>query len=263
MWLRKLRPFPLGGAKVLFETATVSAAGGRSENEDAVGHLSVKGSSCWALADGLGGHRGGEIASRLAVDAALSSFGENPAITEEALNTHIGRANRAVVNRQIAEPELTHMRTTIVMLIASAEAAMWSHAGDSRLYRLRDGKIQEQTRDDSVPQRLVDAGEIRADQVRFHEDRSRLLNSLGAREQAVASSRAMEGGPQKGDAFLLASDGFWEFAMEAEMESDLSAAASSDAWIARMEARVKERAPADHDNYSAIAVRVLKKRGRS
>jgi serine/threonine protein phosphatase PrpC len=263
MWPRLFRPFQLGGAKIVFETATFSAPGGRIDNEDAVGYRMMEGSGCWALADGLGGHRGGQVASRLAVEAALASFEQDPPITESALNAHISLANRAVVDRQIAEPELTHMRTTMVMLIASPEAAMWAHAGDSRLYRLRDGKIQEQTRDDSVPQRLVDAGEISADQIRFHEDRSRLLNSLGAREQVVTANCHMSGAPQANDAFLLASDGFWECVTESEIESDFGAAANSEAWIGRMEARVKERAAADHDNYSAIAVRVLKKKGRS
>jgi serine/threonine protein phosphatase PrpC len=263
MWLRLLRPFQLGGAKIVFETATLSEPGGREDNEDSVGYRMAKGLGCWALADGLGGHRGGEVASRLAVDAVIASFEENPSIAEDALNAHILRANRAVLDRQTAEPELTQMRTTLALLIASPEAAMWAHAGDTRLYWLRDGKIQEQTKDDSVPQRLVDAGEISADQIRFHEDRSRLLNSLGAREQVVASNRRMPGTPQPDDAFLLASDGFWECVTESEMESDFGAAASSEAWIGKMEARVKQRALPDHDNYSAIAVRVLKKRGRA
>jgi serine/threonine protein phosphatase PrpC len=259
MWLRLFRPFQFGGAKIVFETATLSAPGGRLDNEDALGYRMAKGSGCWALADGLGGHRGGAVASRLAVDAVLSSFEENPAIAEEALNAHLFRANRAVLERQNAEPELLRMRTTMVMLMASPEAAMWAHAGDSRLYWLRQGKIQEQTRDDSVPQRLVDAGELSADEIRYHEDRSRLLNSLGAREEVTASNREMPGAPQPNDAFLLASDGFWECVTEAEMESDFGVAASSEAWMGKMEARVKERATADHDNYSAIAVRVLKK----
>jgi len=263
MWLRLFRPFQTGGAKIVFETATLSAPGGRVDNEDALGYRMAKSSGCWALADGLGGHRGGEVASRLAVDAVISSFEENPSITEEALNTHLIRASRTVLDRQIAEPELTHMRTTLVTLIASPEAAMWAHAGDSRLYWFRDGKIREQTKDDSVPQRLVDAGEITADQIRFHEDRSRLLNSLGTREQVVAAHRQMPGPPAPGDAFLLASDGFWEGVTESEMEQDFGAAKSSEAWIGKMEARVKQRAGADHDNYSAIAVRVLKKKGRA
>src|SRR5579863_63504 len=249
MWLRKFRPFQLGGAKIVFETATVSAPGGRADNEDFVGYRLAKGSGCWALADGLGGHRGGEIASRLAVDAAISSFEENPSITGEALNTHLVRANLAVLDRQAAEAELTHMRTTMVMLIASPEAAMWAHAGDSRLYRLRNGKIQEQTLDHSVPQRLVDAGEISADQIRFHEDRSRLLNSVGAREEVVASSGVMSGAPEPADAFLLASDGFWECVTEPEMENDFTDTASSESWIQKMQARVQLRAAADHDNY--------------
>jgi PPM family protein phosphatase len=263
MWLQRFRPFQPGGAKIVFETATLSAPGGRMDNEDFLDYRMVKTSGCWALADGLGGHRGGQIASRLAVDATISSFEENPSITGEVLNMHVERANRAVLDRQASAPELTHMRTTLVMLIASAEAAMWAHAGDSRLYWFRNGKIREQTLDDSVPQRLVDAGEISADQIRFHEDRSRLLNSLGAREEAVRSNRAMPGAPEPGDAFLLVSDGFWESVTEPEMENDFSATASSEEWIGRMERRVKERASADHDNYSAIAVRVLKKKGRA
>jgi serine/threonine protein phosphatase PrpC len=263
MWLRLFRPFQLGGAKIVFETATLSAPGGRVDNEDALGYRMANGSGCWALADGLGGHRGGAVASRVAVDAALASFEENPSNAQDVLNMHIVRANRAVLDRQTAEPELSQMRTTMVMLLASPEAAVWAHAGDSRLYWLRDGKIQEQTRDDSVPQRLVDAGEITADQIRFHEDRSRLLNSLGAREEVVASNREMPGAPLPGDAFLLASDGFWECVTEPEIEKDFDAAKSSEAWIGKMEARVKERALHDHDNYSAIAVRVLKKRGRA
>ncbi len=240
----------------MFETATLSAPGGRAENEDSVGYRMAGDAGCWALADGLGGHRGGEIASRLAVDAVIASFEENSSVTEEALAVHIARANRAVIDGQKANAELVHMRTTIAMMIASPEAAMWAHAGDSRLYWLRGGKIQEQTRDDSVPQRLADAGEITADQIRFHEDRSRLLNSLGAREQVAASHRAMPGVPEPSDAFLLASDGFWECVTESEMENDFCNSASSETWIGKMEARVKERAAADHDNYSAIAVRV-------
>src|SRR5580700_8108001 len=263
MWLRKFRPFQLGGAKIVFETATLTAPGGRADNEDFLGYRMAKNSGCWALADGLGGHRGGEIASRLAVDAAISSFEENPSITGEALNAHIVRANRAVLDRQACEAELAHMRTTMVMLIASPEAAMWAHAGDSRLYRFRNGKIQDQTLDDSVPQRLVDAGEISAEQIRFHEDRSRLLNSVGAREDMIASNRAMPGAPEPSDAFLLASDGFWEVVTEPEMENDFSATASSEEWIKKLEGRVKKRASGDHDNYSAIVVRVLDKKGRA
>lgn len=260
MWLRLFRPFRSGGARIVFDTATVSAAGGRIENEDSAGYRMENGSGCWALADGLGGHRGGAVASRLAVDAVLSSFDENRSITEDALQTHIVRANRALLDRQSADPEVAHMRTTIAVLIASTEAALWTHAGDSRLYRLRGGEILEQTRDHSVPQRLAEAGEISLNQIRFHEDRSTLLNSLGVREPVAASKGAMADAPQPDDAFLLATDGFWEGVTESEIENDYNSAKNSEAWIARMEERVKARATADQDNYSAIAVRVV--RGR-
>ncbi len=238
-----------------FETATLSSAGGRENNEDCCGHALNGSAGCWVLCDGLGGHRGGETASKTAVDAVLESFRSNPAVTADALAGHVDRAQQAVVEKQIVEPELTGMRTTLVLLIASAEAARWIHVGDSRLYWFRDGKIREQTRDHSVPQRLAEAGEIRMDEIRFHEDRSRLLRSLGAKQYPGAAAGAMPVPPEPGDTFLLASDGFWEWILEEEMETSLAASKHSKQWLERMEAQLRERATGEFDNYSAIAVR--------
>ena len=240
-----------------FDTATLSSAGGRENNEDCCGYVMNGASGCWVLCDGLGGHRCGEVASKIAVEAALESFRTNASITAEALEAHVDRAQRAVVQKQITDPELTGMRTTLVLLAAGDNAARWIHAGDSRLYWFRAGKLREQTRDHSVPQRLADSGEIRLDQVRFHEDRSRLLRSLGAKQEPGAASGGMPDAPQPGDAFLLASDGFWEWVLEAEMESALAASDHSKQWLEQMVSMLKQRATGEFDNYSAIAVRCV------
>lgn len=240
---------------MVFDTATLSSAGGRENNEDFCGHALNAGAGCWVLCDGLGGHRGGEIASRTAVDAAIESFKADSRVNAESLAAHMERAHRAVAEKQQADPELTGMRTTIVLLAASDSAAQWIHAGDSRLYWFRGGKIREQTRDHSVPQRLVEAGEIRAEQIRFHEDRARLLRSVGARQEPGATTGALPGAPEIGDTFLLASDGFWEWVFEADMEKSLAASRTARQWLERMEAQLKQRATGEFDNYTAVAVR--------
>jgi serine/threonine protein phosphatase PrpC len=239
-----------------FETAWLSSAGGREENEDCCDFRQNGKSGLWVLCDGLGGHRGGEIASRLAVGSAIESFLLDSRVTAELLTAHLERAHAAVLERQRTEPDFSGMRTTIVMLLASGDAALWAHAGDSRLYWFRGAKLKAQTKDHSVPQRLADAGEIRPDQIRFHEDRSRLLRSLGARQESGAINGSLPGKPESGDAFLLASDGFWEYVTEPEMEQDLAASADSTNWLGLMEARLRQRATPESDNFSAITVRV-------
>jgi serine/threonine protein phosphatase PrpC len=211
---------------------------------------------CWVLADGLGGHHGGATASRVAVDSMLASFKEDSTVSPEALTAHIDRANQAILERQQSDPELQSMRTTVVALLASPETAVWAHVGDSRLYRFY-GKTCERTKDHSVPQRLADAGEIREDQIRFHEDRNRLLRSLGSRAEAgVEIGQAQHRATLPGEAFLLASDGFWEWLADAEMVQDLRASWRTKSWLKKMEKRIQKRATPHHDNYSAIAVRV-------
>ncbi len=245
---------------VRFDTATLSSPGGREHNEDSTGFRIVQtgthttGKGCWVLADGLGGHRGGAVASSLAVNAALSAFEAAPAVTQESLAGLVGAAHQAVLDRQQSEPDLSHMRTTLVALIASGQEARWAHAGDSRLYWLSAGVIQAQTADHSVPQRLADAGEIRPEEIRQHEDRSRLLRSLGAKPEPGATLRPEPAPVASGDAFLLCSDGFWEWVTEPEMEEDFAAAGSPEQWLGKMEQRLRARATPGHDNYSAIAV---------
>jgi serine/threonine protein phosphatase PrpC len=239
-----------------FETAWLSSPGGREDNEDCCDFRLDGESGLWILCDGLGGHRGGEIASRLAVQSAIESFLSDPRVTAELLTAHLERAHGAVLERQRTEPDLSSMRTTIVMLLASGDAALWVHAGDSRLYWFRGAKLCGQTKDHSVPQRLADAGEIRPEQIRFHEDRSRLLRSLGARQESGATQGSLPGKPETGDAFLLASDGFWEYVTEPEMEQDLASSADAGKWLALMEARLRQRATPESDNYSAIAIRL-------
>ncbi len=116
------------------------------------------------------------------------------------------------------------------MLLARGHQAVWGHVGDSRLYFFRQGRILEQTKDHSVPQMLLAAGEITADEIRNHPDRNRLLANLGdgkpnrfrVRKQIQIAS---------GDAFLLCTEGFWEIVLEREMEAAFaSATPPSNGW---------------------------------
>jgi len=240
-----------------FVAEVLSRKGGRRKNEDWCDFALSDGAGCWAVADGLGGHRGGEVASRLAVEAVLDAFARGPReAAPDTVRTLLRRAQDAVVARQEEDPALASMRTTLTVLVADEETgqAAWGHVGDSRLYFFRSGAVVEQTRDHSVPWALAEAGDISPDDVRFHEDRDRLLRVLGKgedfRPETVKRARLVK----PGDAFLLCVDGFWEYVTETEMEADLAKSETPGEWLRFMERRLLARAGEKHDNYTAAGV---------
>lgn len=237
-----------------FTAAHISNRGGRGYNEDHTLSAVANDTACWVVADGLGGHGGGADASRIACEAAVRSFLADPSLSPDAVRAHIEAAHQAVLQQQVAQPALARMRTTIVMLIANATHAVWGHVGDSRLYHLRGGKIISQTKDHSVPQNLVDAGEITIFDIRHHEDRARLLRSLGEEQTARSTVVAQPIPLAQGDAFLLCTDGLWDYVYELEMELDFAKAKHPEEWLAHMETRLQERVDGTHDNYTAVAV---------
>lgn len=239
-----------------FLTEAVSRKGGRELNEDSYGFLEMNQSACWIVADGLGGHRGGETASKVAVEAALASFRAEPDFSAPAVQKHLEAAQQAILAAQKDAPTLSTMRTTIVILLANSQRALWAHVGDSRLYCLEDGHIVFCTKDHSVVQAMVNAGELPASRIRHHEDRNRLLRCLGNAETdfrptILAEPRAL----RAGTAFVLCTDGFWENVTEPEMEVDFAKGGGTKEWLACMEGRLLERANENSDNYTAIAIR--------
>jgi serine/threonine protein phosphatase PrpC len=236
-----------------FETASLSNPGGRSENQDFLDFLVLDEFACWIVADGLGGHGGGAQAAMTAVETILECFRAAPACSPEGLCGYLQTANAAIHELQGRQARWSRMATTVVVLITDFRSVLWGHVGDSRLYFFREARIQFQTRDHSVPQALCNAGEITPAQIRFHEDRNRLLRSLGGEDfRPTVGEQALSLQPQ--DAILLCTDGFWEYVNEDEMEADLAAAKRADDWLERMETRIPRQAAAEHDNYSAMAV---------
>ena len=164
-------------------------------------------------------------------------------------------ANRRVL--AIQTPQCA-MKTTVTVLTLAGKRAVWAHAGDSRLYYFHDGTLDFQTRDHSAAQLGVLLGDITLDQIRFHEDRSRVLRALGQDDELTVETGGRELGGGK-HTFLLCSDGFWEYVLEPEMEEDLAKAAGPEDWLERMRWRLKKRVPEDNDNNTATAVWVDKK----
>lgn len=241
-----------------FATALVSSRHGRRGNEDAAAYGFTDILGCWVVADGLGGHGGGETASRLAVDTILASCLRKPEISPAALRGYLDAAQTAIRNRQAQEPELAEMRTTVVLLVANGLRAQWAHVGDSRLYHLRLGRLLFQTGDHSVPQILANAGDIAPGDIRRHEDRNRLLRALGQEGELKPTVKPSPEPVQPGEAFLLCTDGFWEYVLEGEMLVDLAKSATPKDWLQRLEARLWQRTlhqqVKNPDNYTALAV---------
>ncbi len=245
-----------------FKTFSLTSTGGRKANQDTCDYVLLEDVACWVVADGLGGHRGGEVASRLAVEQVLTSFRNNPVLSPAAIEAHLDAAQMAVVQRQAEDPLLASMRTTLVLLLCDQHSALWAHVGDSRLYHFRKGRIIFQTKDHSVPQVLVAAGDIAPEEIRFHTDRNRLLRVMGQEDHWQPEVRKEPVPIEPHDAFLLCTDGFWEHITEPEMEKACIEAGTPKAWMQKMENKIRERAIGEFDNYTAIAVCCEEKRNR-
>lgn len=180
----------------------------RSINQDAYGHfhLADRGESLFVVADGLGGHRGGEIASQLAVEVLEKRIGEGEGEPSIRLTRAITAAHQSIVTAARRDDALSGMATTIVCLLLDENGRSHvAHVGDSRLYRLRDGHLSGITEDHSLVAMLVRDGTLSAEDAREDPRRNQILRALGVRDEIQIDVASLESLP--GDTYLLCSDG--------------------------------------------------------
>jgi protein phosphatase len=221
---------PPGQLSEALDLALLSDIGtNRSNNEDSCGHFSENGSVVFAVADGIGGYEGGEIASAMAVEVTLRAYRENPVGWGPAKRLHRAaqEANIEIHNRALTVPELRRMGTTLTAIAVSEGVLHAVHVGDCRLYLIRQGKIRQMTKDHTVVQERVRMGLMSAARAKTHPERSALSRCLG-QELIVAVDRITM--PlEAGDQLMLCSDGLYNIVEEHEMrqwagESDAAGA---------------------------------------
>jgi PPM family protein phosphatase len=242
------------------QTASVSDVGGRARNEDAHGQWRHALRFACVVADGAGGHVGGDAASRIAVDTVLAELtriaAASVAFSGANLLRVLLRANDAIIDAQEHDRELAQMRSTAVLLgiDEAAGVAAWAHCGDTRLYCFRRGATVVQTQDHSLVQSMIDANLLQTRDVRGHPRRNVLFSALGTADDLAISASEEPFVIADGDAFLLCTDGFWEYVDEAVMIGAIGQARTPAEWLDSMVTRLREVARTGHDNFTASAV---------
>ena len=175
----------------------------RSVNQD----LAVESPTLFAVADGMGGHAGGEVASRMAVDALTVAFGRQP--TGAGLSQAVDEANAVVWQHSLDNPELRGMGTTLTAVALVNEdghdVLALVNVGDSRSYRFHDGELVQITTDHSLAEEMVRSGDLSASEAAVHPHRHILTRALGAKEDVTVDLWRIR--PVRGDRYLLCSDG--------------------------------------------------------
>lgn len=173
----------------------------RKVNEDRL----YRDDSLLLVADGMGGHAGGAIASTMAVETITDCLRKQENITEDSLREAIALANEAIYNHIQTETSLKGMGTTVVVVHVGEDEVVWGNVGDSRLYLFRDSRLVRVTKDHSIVQKLLDAGAISSEEAETHPKRNVLTRAVGVENNLEIDTGTLS--VEAGDKILLCSDG--------------------------------------------------------
>jgi serine/threonine protein phosphatase PrpC len=225
----------------------------RDGNEDRL----LKGANVFAVADGMGGHQAGEVASELALEPLRALEGQTfaaPADAEEALRAAITAANDVVVEKAASDPKLYGMGTTLTAALVRAERLHIAHVGDSRAYLFTPGEGMSQlTTDHTLVEELVQEGRLSRDEVRTHPQRSVITRAIGV-ERVVDVDSLGELALRPGDQVLLCSDGLTGVVGDDEIARILAEVADGDAACAALLAAANDAG--GPDNITVVLLRV-------
>lgn len=234
-----------------------SRQGGRTENQDSCGYADTAFGLLVVICDGMGGGPGGKVASSLAVDSIIHtvrSTDTSTAVTE-MLQYAVQVANQTIINQAYERPSLRGMGTTAAILLIGKKSAVVAHVGDSRIYQFRDGKKKYRTIDHSVVAELVRNGTLTEEQARLSAQSNVITRGLGVMTDVKAD--VVELPYEKGDRFMLCTDGIWGAVPEKELVKVVAKTQSLGGAVERVVIHVDElgfSAGGNHDNLTVALI---------
>ncbi len=239
------------GRSVRLEAGTASHTGLiRASNQDSVGLVE----GLYVVADGMGGHRGGEVASAEAVAAMLSVFDRRD---RAGLVSAVRSANRTILEMTVTRPDLSGMGTTLCALAVANSASgdevlAVANIGDSRVYRFAAGELVQVSDDHSLVADLMRAGELTAEEAARHPQRNILTRALGIEADPVIDSWELE--PALGDRYLLCSDGLFNELDDGRLAEVLAAGSVQETADRLVDEAVEN---GGHDNVTVLVLEVV------
>ena len=206
------------------------------------------------VADGMGGHSAGEVASNLAVDWISRAYYDDTREPQTSLSEAVQGANRSIFETAQGDENLRGMGTTCTALVLQNGSAIAAHVGDSRLYLVRDKAIYLMTEDHSAVMEMVKRGLISLEAARHHPDKNIILRALGSQPQVEVSIWEQPFPVRQGDAFLLCSDGLYDLVEDEEIKEAVLSNSSHSA-CEKLIALAKERG--GHDNITVGIVSLM------
>ena len=227
----------------------------RSGNEDSFFAHATRERGIFIVADGMGGHAAGEVASEMTVQIIsreLHDLRDADGTAEERVSDSIRLANRAVYERTMQESDKQGMGTTASVLLVSGTRYLIGQVGDSRIYLLRDGALKQLTKDHSYVQEQVDAGLLTPEQARYHPYSNVITRCVGASD--AVDPDTYSGELKAGDTFLVASDGLTGMVDDRRLQQLLLSRASAGRVVDALIAEANYRGGLD--NITAIVVQI-------
>jgi PPM family protein phosphatase len=230
----------------------------RTNNQDSgkITHPSNGASSNSALlvvvADGMGGHKAGEVASQTAVKVITEVYERAKGSPGEALEDAFQTANRTILQLASKNQDMAGMGTTCTALAIVGNEAWAAHVGDSRLYLVRGEGIYQLSEDHTAIQEMVRQGLLSAEAAETHEDRNVLLRAMGTKPDLTIMRWPEPMDVRQGDAFLLCSDGLHDLVNESEMLAVVKGASSEEA-CRKLIVMAKERGGYDNITVAVVA----------
>lgn len=215
----------------------------RDTNQDAF-YIDSENNWC-VVADGMGGHRGGETASSMTVEIIKENMANGT-----DLKTAIEKANEEVYRKSLADKELFGMGTTVVLLRLTKNGAEIAHVGDSRAYLVMDGVMEQITVDHSIVQQLVDSGTITKEEAKNHPQRNLITRAVGTEREILTDVDKVT--LYDGDYILICSDGLSSYVDESEIAKIISETPFEDTPQALIKAANEQ---GGRDNITVVIVR--------